>query len=38
MSQGKKPATRADLRFGTGPDGRMFLLNKADGVIREVVR
>ena len=38
MAQGKKPATRADLRFGTGPDGRVFLLNKADGVIREIVR
>ena len=31
-------ATRADLRFGTGPDNRVFLLNKQDGVIREVVR
>jgi hypothetical protein len=38
QAQGKKPATRADLRFGTGPEGRIFLLNKADGVIREVVR
>ena len=37
-AQGKTPATRADLRFGTGPDGRVFLLNKADGVIRELVR
>jgi hypothetical protein len=35
----KKPgADRADLRFGTGPDGRVFLLNKSDGVIREIVR
>ena len=32
--QGKQPATRTDLRFGTGPDGRVFLLNKADGTIR----
>ena len=31
-------ADRADLRFGTGPDNRIFLLNKADGVIRELVR
>jgi hypothetical protein len=31
-------ATRADLRFGTGPDDRVFLLNKQDGVIREIVR
>jgi hypothetical protein len=38
MAQGKKPATRADLRFGTGPDGRVFLLNKADGTIRELAR
>ena len=37
-SQGKKPATRADLRFGVGPEGRIFMLNKGDGVIREVVR
>lgn len=36
--QGREPATRADLRFGTGPDGRLFLLDKHDGVIREVVR
>ncbi|MBI4503209.1 MAG: PQQ-dependent sugar dehydrogenase [Gemmatimonadetes bacterium] len=35
--QGRSPAGRADLRFGTGPDGRVFLLNKADGVIRELV-
>ena len=32
--QGKPAATRADLRFGTGPDRRVFLLNKADGTIR----
>ena len=38
QAQGKKPATRADLRFGTGPDGPVFLFNKADGVIRELVR
>jgi hypothetical protein len=35
--QGKKPATRVDLRFGLGPDGQVFLLNKADGVIRLLV-
>jgi glucose/arabinose dehydrogenase len=34
--QGKKPATRVDLRFGLGPDGLVFLLNKADGVIRRL--
>jgi hypothetical protein len=32
--QGKPAASRADLRFGTGPDDQVFLLNKADGVIR----
>jgi hypothetical protein len=33
----KNPAAmRADLRFGTGPGQRIFLLNKADGVIREI--
>ncbi len=36
--QGREPAARADLRFGTGPDDRLFLLNKHDGMIREVVR
>jgi hypothetical protein len=35
--QGKKPATRVDLRFGLGPDGQIFLLNKRDGVIRLLV-
>jgi hypothetical protein len=37
VKQGKKPATRADLRFGSGPDGQIFLLNKRDGVIRQLV-
>jgi hypothetical protein len=35
--QGKMPATRADLRFGHGPDGQIYLLNKADGMVRVVV-
>ena len=35
--QGKDPALRVDLRFGTGPDGRIFLLNKHDSTIRELV-
>ena len=35
--QGREPAVRVDLRFGTGPDGRVFLMNKHDGIIREVV-
>lgn len=33
-AQGKPPATRVDLRFSGGSDGRIFLLNKADGTIR----
>ena len=36
-SQGRRPARRADLRFGAGPDGQIFLLNKHDGVIRRLV-
>jgi len=35
--QGRDPASRTDLRFATGPNGRLFLLNKHDGVIREIV-
>jgi hypothetical protein len=35
-AQGRKPATRADLRFGFGPDGQIFLLNKGDGTIRQL--
>ncbi len=34
---GRSPAGRADLRFGVGLENRVFLLNKADGVIRELV-
>jgi hypothetical protein len=37
VAQGKMPATRADLRFGEGPDGQIFLLNKRDGIIRLLV-
>ncbi len=33
-AQGKKPATRADLRINGGPGNQVFLLNKADGTIR----
>lgn len=36
-AQGREPAGRADLRFGQATDGRVFLLNKADGTIRELV-
>jgi hypothetical protein len=35
--QGKPPAARADLRFAAGPGGRVFLLNKHDGTIRQLV-
>jgi hypothetical protein len=35
--QGKQPAPRADLRFGYGPNGQLFVLNKHDGVIRLLV-
>jgi hypothetical protein len=37
IAQGKTPATRADLRFGHGPEGQIYLLNKRDGAIRLVV-
>jgi hypothetical protein len=33
-AQGKQRATRADLRFYSGSDGRVYLLNKGDGTIR----
>jgi hypothetical protein len=36
QGQGKKPATRADLRLGMSQDGRIFVMNKRDGVIREI--
>jgi hypothetical protein len=35
--QGKESATRADLRFGAGPGGQVFLLNKHDGIVRLLV-
>ena len=37
-AQGKKPATRADLRFAVGPNNQIFLLNKGDGTIRALAR
>jgi glucose/arabinose dehydrogenase len=37
-SQGKTAANRADLRFDATSDGRIFLLNKADGTLRVVER
>ena len=35
--QGRSPASRADLRFGPGPDDQVFLLNKYDGIVRLLV-
>jgi len=35
--QGKEAATRADMRLNSGPDGRLFVINKRDGMIREIV-
>jgi glucose/arabinose dehydrogenase len=35
--QKKEPAGRADLRFGEGPQGQIFVMNKRDGVIRLLV-
>lgn len=35
--QGRSSAGRVDLRLGTAPDGRIFLLNKHDGVLRVIV-
>ena len=37
VEQGKRPVRRADLRFGEGPNGQVFLLNKHDGTIRLLV-
>lgn len=34
---GQSAAQRADLRFGYGPSGQIFLLNKHDGIIRLLV-
>ncbi len=36
VAQGQPVASRADLRFGTGPGGQVFLLNKRDGLIRRL--
>jgi len=36
-SGGRQPA-RADVRFGTGPDNQVFLLNKQDGIVRLLTR
>ena len=36
-AQGRKARRRTDLRFGTGPGGQLFLLNKHDNTIRRLV-
>jgi len=36
-AQGKKPAPRADLRLGIGPQGQLLVMNKRDGIIRMIV-
>jgi glucose/arabinose dehydrogenase len=36
-AQGKPAAPRADLRFGRGPGGQIFVMNKRDGIIRLLV-
>ena len=38
VAQGKKPATRADLRLSMGPGNQVLLLNKGDGTIRQFAR
>ena len=38
VAQGKEPSTRADLRFGEGPNGEIFVLTKRDGVIRMITK
>lgn len=38
QAQGKPAAPRADLRFYTNASGQIFLLNKADGMIRMIER
>jgi hypothetical protein len=37
QADGKPMAERADLRFGEGPDGRIYILNKRDNTIRMLV-
>lgn len=37
QQQGRAEAGRADTRIDAGPDNRVFILNKGDGVIRELL-
>ena len=36
VSQGREPAKRTDMRINVGNAGRIFVLNKADGVLRMI--
>lgn len=36
-AQGRAGSDRTDLRLNEGPDGRIFLTNKHDGIVRELV-
>ena len=36
-AQGRTPVNRADLRFGEGSDGRIYILNKGDATIRLLI-
>jgi len=36
-AQGKPPVTRTDLRIDLGPEGKIYVLNKGDGIIRLIV-
>ena len=38
VAQGKPASTRADLRFGEGPNGEIYVMSKRDGVIRQIVK
>ena len=38
VAQGKGRSPRADLRFGEGANGEIFILNKRDGVIRMLTK
>jgi len=38
VAQGKPPSTRADLRFGEGPNGEIYVMSTRDGVIRQLLK
>jgi hypothetical protein len=37
QSQGKTPPKRTDMRINLGPQGKILVLNKFDGIIRLLV-